>query len=74
MAVEAVEASRPTVYPNPAHARAFIQVQPGAMVPPSGAWGTRSNHDGRTTASQHSTYEIGPKASTSCTPGQSEKS
>ena len=32
MAVEALEARRPTVYPNPAHERAFIQVQPGATV------------------------------------------
>ena len=32
MAVEAVEASRPTIYPNPAHERAFIQVLPGATV------------------------------------------
>jgi hypothetical protein len=32
MAVEALEISRPIIYPNPAHERAIIQVQPGAIV------------------------------------------
>ena len=61
------------IYPNPANARAFIQAHPGATVHAFSAWNcqtTTAGADGVAT----STYEIGPKASTSCTPGQSEKS